>query len=43
MDFTKALTRMGGGCGTGIGSCPVVVFGISSVEPSTSTTREVVN
>jgi len=29
--------------GTGLGSCPVVVFGVSSVELLCSTTREVDN
>jgi hypothetical protein len=29
--------------GTGSGSCPVTGFGISSVEPSCSATRELVN
>jgi hypothetical protein len=29
--------------GTGSGSCPLVVFGISGVEPSGSATRELVN
>jgi hypothetical protein len=29
--------------GTGSGSCPVAVFGISGLEPSGSGTRELVN
>jgi hypothetical protein len=29
--------------GTGSGSCPVAGFGISGVEPSGPTTRELVN
>jgi hypothetical protein len=29
--------------GTGSGSCPVAGFGISGVEPSGSSTRELVN